>query len=358
MSKFFSKKYAMLEAYVPGEQPKDQQYVKLNTNESPFPPSASVKEAVISEVDKLCLYSDPECTPLIEASAKLFSGSKNELLMTNGSDEILNFAFMAFGDSEHPFVFPDITYGFYPVFAKLNGIPYKEIPLKDDFTIDYRDYLNVNSNIVIANPNAPTGIALPLWQIEKILESNPENIVIIDEAYVDFGGESAVSLIHKYDNLLVTQTFSKSRSMAGARLGFGVANADLIRDLNTIKYSTNPYNVNRMTMIAGYRAIVDNDYYMDNCKKIIDNREFTRHELTKLGFEVLPSCANFLFARNAKIDGEELYLALKERGVLVRHFSKPKIKDFNRITVGTLEQMKVLIENIKNILEEKTNENI
>ncbi len=358
MSKFFSNKYAMLEAYVPGEQPKDQQYVKLNTNESPFPPSPSVKEAVAAEVDKLCLYSDPECTPLVSECASLFGVSRDEVLMTNGSDEILNFAFMAFGDADSPIVFPDISYGFYPVFAKLNGVPYREIPLKDDFTIDYRDYMNVNANVVIANPNAPTGIALPLWQIEDIVKSNPENVVVIDEAYVDFGAESAISLIHKYDNLLVTQTFSKSRSMAGARLGFGIANADLIRDLNTIKYSTNPYNVNRMTMIAGLRAIVDNDYYMNNCKKIIENREYTKSELIKLGFEVLPSSANFLFAKSNKIGGEELYLSLKRRGVLVRHFSKPKITEFNRITIGTKEQMEILIENIKNILKERNNESI
>ena len=353
MSKFFSKKYAMLEAYVPGEQPKDQKYVKLNTNESPFPPSPSVKAAVSDEIDKLCLYSDPECTPLVLECASLFGISRDEVLMTNGSDEILNFAFMAFGDNESPFVFPDISYGFYPVFAKLNGIPYKEIPLKDDFTIDYRDYMGVSANVVIANPNAPTGIALPLWQIEEIVKSNPNNVVVIDEAYVDFGAESAVSLIHKYDNLLVTQTFSKSRSMAGARLGFGIGAADLIRDLNTIKYSTNPYNVNRMTMMAGYRALVDNAYYMDNCKKIIENRAYTEAELKKLGFEVLPSSANFLFARIDKIDGEELYLSLKQRGVLVRHFSKPKIKDFNRITIGMREQMEILIQKIKEILEEK-----
>ncbi len=353
MSKFFSKKYEMLEAYVPGEQPKDQKYVKLNTNESPFPPSPSVKEAVLAEADKLCLYSDPECTPLVSECAKLFGVSRDEVLMTNGSDEILNFAFMAFGDCDAPFVFPDISYGFYPVFARLNGIPYKEIPLKDDFTIDYCDYMNVNANVVIANPNAPTGIALPLWQIEEIVKSNPEHVVVIDEAYVDFGAESAVSLIHKYPNLLVTQTFSKSRSMAGARLGFGIASRDLIRDLNTIKYSTNPYNVNRMTMMAGYRALVDNSYYMDNCKRIIENREYTENELKKLAFEVLPSSANFVFAKSNKIGGEELYLSLKSRGVLVRHFSKSKIKDFNRMTIGTREQMEILIEKIKEILKEK-----
>jgi len=353
MSKFFSHKYDALEAYVPGEQPKDQKYIKLNTNESPFPPSQSVKEAVACEVDKLCLYSDPECTPPVNECAKVYGVQPSEVLMGNGSDEILNFAFMAFGDESHPYVFPDISYGFYSVFAKLNNIPYKEIPLKDDFTVDYRDYLDVKSNIVIANPNAPTGIALPLWQIEEIVKSNPGNVVVIDEAYVDFGAESAVSLVHKYDNLLVTETFSKSRSMAGARLGFAIGNEALIKDLNTIKYSTNPYNVNRMTMMAGYRALVDNEYYMNNCKKIVENREYTKSELMKLGFEVLPSSANFLFAKSSMISGEELYISLKREGVLVRHFSKQKIAEYNRITIGTREQMETLIQKIKLILEVK-----
>ena len=272
--------------------------------------------------------------------------------MTNGSDEILNFAFMAFCDEDHPILFPDITYGFYPVFADLNGIPYREIPLKADFTIDYRDYLNVRTNIVIANPNAPTGIALPLWQIEEIVKSNPDNVVIIDEAYVDFGAESAVSLISKYDNLLVTQTFSKSRSMAGARLGFGIGNADLIRDLNTVKYSTNPYNVNRMTMAAGVAALRDNDYYMQNCEKIQKTREFTKKALAEMGFSVLNSSANFLFAKSDRIGGEALYLALKEKGILVRHFKKEAIKDYNRITVGTEAEMNIFLSAVKDILKE------
>lgn len=350
MTKFFSKKYSSLKAYVPGEQPKDQKYIKLNTNESPFPPSDSVIRAVSEEASKLQLYSDPECTALVEKCASIYGVNKNQVLMTNGSDEILNFAFMAFCDENHPIVFPDITYGFYPVFAKLNGIPYKEIPLKDDFTIDYRDYLSVNANIVIANPNAPTGIALPLSEIEMIVKSNPNHVVIIDEAYVDFGAESAVKLTDKYDNLLVTATFSKSRSMAGARLGFGIGSSGLISDLNTIKYSTNPYNVNRMTMAAGCAAFGDNDYYMDNCKIIEANREFTKTELKKIGFSVLDSKANFVFATNDKIAGEELYLKLKSKGILVRHFKNDRIKNYVRITIGTREDMETLIHKIKSIL--------
>jgi len=353
MSRFFSSKYDALEAYVPGEQPRDRKYIKLNTNESPFPPSPSVISAVTDEASLLRLYSDPESKRLTESCAALCGVEPDCVLMTNGSDEILNFAFMAFCDKDHPIAFPEISYGFYPVFAKLNGIPYKEIPLRDDFSIDYRDYVGIGMNIVIANPNAPTGIAMPLAEIEEILKSNPENIVIIDEAYVDFGAESSIALLSKYDNLIVTQTFSKSRSMAGARLGFGVSSPDIIRDLNTIKYSTNPYNVNRMTLAAGCAAICDNKYYMDNCRIIIENREWTTCALRELGFSVLDSSANFIFAKTDRIGGEELYLRLKEMGILIRHFKKEAIKDYNRITIGTKEEMMALIDAVSEILERK-----
>ena len=353
MSRFFSNKFSKLEAYVPGEQPKDMKYVKLNTNESPYPPSPSVIEAATKEAGKLQLYSDPECAPLNEALASLFGVDKRCVITTNGSDEVLNFAFMAFCDEAHPIAFPDITYGFYPVFANLNGIPYEEIPLKEDFSVDYRDYVGIGKNVVIANPNAPTGLALTLSEVEEIVASNPDNIVIIDEAYVDFGAESAIPLTKKYNNLIVTGTFSKSRSLAGARLGFGIACEELISDLNTIKYSTNPYNVNRMTIMAGYRAVCDNDYYMENCKRIIDTREYTKEGLEALGFDVLSSKANFLFARSERIDGGELYLALKARGILIRHFTKARIKEFNRITIGTREEMDTLLCAISEILKEK-----
>ena len=249
MSRFFTDKYSKLVPYTPGEQPKDMNYIKLNTNESPFPPSSEVSEAVKNEATKLQLYCDPVCTELTSKIAELHNVDFNEVLATNGSDEILNFAFMAFCDEKHPIVFADITYGFYSVFADLNNIPYEIIPLKDDFSIDIKDYIGINKNIVIANPNAPTGKYLEKADIEKIVASNKNNIVIIDEAYIDFGGESASTLVHKYDNLLVTGTFSKSRSLAGGRLGFGIGNKDLIADLNTIKYSTNPYNVNRLTQV-------------------------------------------------------------------------------------------------------------
>ncbi len=352
MSRFFSQKYSTLVPYTPGEQPKDMKYVKLNTNESPYLPSKGVFDAVKSEAERLHLYSDPECYVLTQKIADLYGVDKSEVLVTNGSDEVLNFAFMAFCDSERGIVFPDITYGFYPVFAKINNIKYREIPLKDDFTIDVNDYIGINENIVIANPNAPTGICLSLEQIEKIVKSNPENVVIVDEAYIDFGGESAVNLTKKYDNLLVTMTFSKSRSMAGGRIGFGIGNKALINDLNTIKYSTNPYNVNRLSQIAGAVAIDDNEYYMDNCKQIIKTREYTVSELKKIGFDILESKANFIFAKHDKIQGEHLYKRLKENGVLVRHFSKDRIKDYNRITIGTMEQMDILIQKVISILEE------
>ena len=353
MSRFFSEKYAALEPYTPGEQPRDMKYIKLNTNESPFPPSESVIQAAEREARRLQLYSDPEVTELMCEAERVFGVPRDMILMTNGSDEILNFAFMAFSDASHPLVFPDITYGFYPVFARLGGIPYREIPLKEDFSIDYRDYLSVGANVVIANPNAPTGMALSLDEIEEIVKSNPDNVVIIDEAYVDFGAESAISLTGKYDNLLVTGTFSKSRSLAGARLGFGIGNKELIRDLNTIKYSTNPYNVNRMTAAAGAAALRDNEYYMQNCERIKENREYTKEALNALGFRVLPSKANFLFAESDRIDGEELYLALKSQGILVRHFKKERIKNFNRITIGTKEEMQAFVKAAADILKDR-----
>ena len=353
MSRFFSSKYSKLIPYTPGEQPKDMEYVKLNTNESPYAPSENVYEAVKKEAEKLHLYSDPEAKIITEKIAKRYGVDKDMVLVTNGSDEVLNFAFMAYGNTEKEMLFPEISYGFYPVFADLNGVKYRQVPLKDDFTIDPNDYIGKNTTVVIANPNAPTGLALSLAQIEEIVKSSPNNVVVIDEAYVDFGAESCVELVHKYENLLVTMTFSKSRSMAGARIGFGIGSKAIINDLNTIKYSTNPYNVNRISQVAGACAIDSDSYYMDNCKKIIENREYTKKELEKMGFFVLDSRANFLFAKSDKISGEELYLKLKENGVLVRHFKAEKIKDFNRITIGTKAQMDIFLGKTKEILEAK-----
>ena len=357
MSRFFTKRLEKLTPYTPGEQPRDMQYIKLNTNESPYPPSPAVIEAATAEAGKLQLYSDPTCREITDKLASLYGVAPEQVILTNGSDEVLNFAFMAFADEEHPLVFPEITYGFYPVFAELNRIPYTEIPLKEDFSVDYRDYMNLGGKTggctaVIANPNAPTGLCLTLAEIEEIVRSNPNGVVVIDEAYVDFGAESAVALVDKYDNLLVTQTFSKSRSLAGARLGFGIGNKALISDLHTVRYSTNPYNVNRMTAAAGHAALCDNDYYMQNCRTIMENRDYTTAALRELGFEVLPSLTNFVFAKSDKIGGEALYLELKRRGILVRHFGKASITDYNRITIGTKEQMEAFISTVKTILEE------
>jgi len=350
MSKFLSKKYAKLSPYTPGEQPQDMKYIKLNTNESPFPPSEKAQKYAAEAAAKMQLYPDPECRALTEKIAEMCNLSFENVLVTNGSDEILNFAFMAFCDDEHPAVFPDISYGFYPVFASLNSIPYTEIPLCEDFTIDITKYFNAPGMVVIANPNAPTGIALSISQVEEIVKNNPENVVVIDEAYVDFGAESALSLIPKYENLLVTQTFSKSRSMAGARLGFGAANAALIQDMNTVKYSTNPYNINRMTMAAGLGVLEDEEYTRKNCLTVSKNREYTKCELEKLGFEMTKSLANFIFIRHPDFDGKYLYEQLKARGVLVRHFNKPRLSEYLRVTIGSRDEMDAFLKTLSDII--------
>mgnify|MGYP003571364354 CR=1 FL=1 len=356
MSKYFSEKYASLTPYTPGEQPKDKKYVKLNTNESPFAPTPKAQEYAALATKELNLYPDPDCSILREKMASLYGVDKDEVVIVNGSDEILNFAFMSYCDDKNPAAFADITYGFYKVFAQINNIPYIEIPLNENYEINVDDYIGINKTIFIANPNAPTGICLPLSDIEKIVSSNPNNVVIVDEAYIDFGGDSAVKLIKKYDNLLVTQTFSKSRSMAGARLGMGFANKKIIQDINTIRYSTNPYNVNRMTMMAGIGTIEDNEIVINNCNQIIKNREFLTSELKMLGFNVLDSKANFVFASHDKCNGKYLYKKLKEKGVLVRYFDKDRLRDYVRITIGSIEQIEILIKKIKEIFEEASNE--
>jgi histidinol-phosphate aminotransferase len=354
MSIYLSKKYDKLTPYTPGEQPKERKYTKLNTNESPFPPSEKARKMAAEAAESLQLYSDPECRRLTQMIADLYSVDYDQVLCTNGSDEILNFAFMAFCDAEHPAVFPDITYGFYSVFAELNGVPYEKMPLGEDFSVNVEDYIGVGKTVFIANPNAPTGIFLPISEIERIVASNPNTVVVVDEAYVDFGGESAIPLIQKYNNLLVAQTFSKSRSMAGARLGFGVGSKELIADLNMIKYSTNPYNINSMTMAAGIGTLEDEEYTRANCAEIIKNREYTVRELEKLGFSMTDSMANFIFAKHERIDGGDIYRELRACGVLVRHFESPRISQYNRITVGSREQMDILLGALAEIVEENS----
>ena len=349
MSRFVNAHVGQMESYTPGEQPRDKKYIKLNTNESPYPPSRGVIEAVNREaVEDLRLYSDPTALDLKKAIGGLYGKKPCEVFISNGSDDILNFAFMAYGHLGA--VYSDITYGFYKVYAKLHGAVSTVIPLLPDMTQDKSGYIRSGSFVVIANPNAPTGEFIPLCEIEKIVAANKDGVVLVDEAYVDFGGESAVPLTEKYDNLLVVCTYSKSRSMAGARLGFAIGNKELIGDLEKIKYSTNPYNVNRLTLTMGIAAVSDDAYYKENCKKIIKTREYTAKELEKVGFEVLPSKANFIFAKSPDIGGKELYLALKEKGILVRHFDSERIKEYNRITIGSYDEMVQFIKTVKEII--------
>lgn len=351
MSKFLNQRYQTLEVYTPGEQPQDMVYIKLNTNESPYPAAPQVVDAIgRTELENLRLYSDPESKPLVRKLAEVYGVGPENVFVSNGSDDILNFAFMAFSGEPGKAVFPDITYGFYQVYADLYQIEAKLLPLDEAFAIDYRQYCGQDCMVVLANPNAQVGRTLPLWQMEQIIATNPDHVVVVDEAYVDFGAESCVPLVEKYPNLLVVQTFSKSRSLAGARLGFAIASKELIEDLNRIKFSTNPYNVNRLTMAAGVAALEAETYYKENCQKIMEARAYTTEALSELGFTVIPSQANFVFAAHPDCDGETIYRELKKRGILVRHFSSPRIKNFNRITIGTMEQMRTMVSAVKQIL--------
>ena len=349
MSRFLNQQYQSLEAYTPGEQPRDQQYIKLNTNESPYPPAPSVVEAMTAEqVELLRLYSDPTAKNLKEKLAGLYGVKPENVFVSNGSDEVLNFAFMAFGGGG--VVFPDISYGFYEVYAELYGINAEKIPLEADFSVDYQKYCGKNKMVVIANPNAPTGMTIPVWQIEEIVKTNPDAVVLIDEAYVDFGGETCLPLIAKYDNLLVTRTFSKSRCLAGGRLGYAFGSPAVIADLEKIKYSTNPYNINRLTLLLGEKTVEAEGYYQEKCREIEETRAWTTAQLKELGFTVLPSKANFIFVKTDKMDGGELYKTLKTRGILVRHFTNPRICQFNRVTIGTREQMQTFVNTVKEVL--------
>ena len=352
MSRFLSPTLSAVTPYTPGEQPQDQQYIKLNTNESPYLPSPAVVAAVSeAEVEKLRLYSDPACADLLTAAAAHFGLQPEQIMPGNGSDENLFFALRAFCDADHPLAYADITYGCYGVWCGLMHIPSHIIPLKEDFTLDPKDYYGLNQTIVLANPNAPTGIALPRAEIEGILKANPNNVVIVDEAYVDFGGESCVPLIDRYENLLVVQTFSKSRQLAGARLGLAMGNAKLIADLNRVKFSLNPYNINRLTLKAGQAALEDSAYFEKTRAAIMDTRAWTMQQLTDRGFTVLDSRANFVFASTERINGGVLYKKLKKNGILVRHFDAPRIENWLRITIGTPEQMQALMDAVDKILE-------
>lgn len=351
MSRYLKEELQVLRAYTPGEQPQDQAYIKLNTNESPYPPAPSVAAAITrQEVEQLRLYSDPTGAELKEKLAGLYGVEPENVFLSNGSDEVLNFAFLAFG--AEGVAYPDISYGFYPVFAQLYQLDAVEIPLKEDFTVDYRDYCGIGRMVVLANPNAPTGRSIPVAEIRQICQTNPDHVVLIDEAYVDFGGETALPLVQEFDNLLVTRTFSKSRCLAGGRLGYAFGSRALIEDLEKIKYSTNPYNLDRLTLRLGVATVEAEDYYREKCAAICRTRQWTAGQLEALGFQVLPSLTNFLFAKTEAMDGEVLYQALKARGILVRHFSNPRICQYNRITIGTQAQMEQLVQTLKEVLYE------
>ena len=352
MSKFLSPTLAAVTPYTPGEQPQDQQYIKLNTNESPYLPSPAVIAAVSEhEVEKLRLYSDPACADLLKAAAAHFGLQPEQIMPGNGSDENLFFALRAFCDADHPLAYADITYGCYGVWCGLMHIPSHIIPLKEDFTLDPKDYYGLNQTIVLANPNAPTGIALPRAEIEGILKANPNNVVIVDEAYVDFGGESCVPLIDRYENLLVVQTFSKSRSLAGMRIGYAFGNPELIKYLNDVKYSFNSYTMDRTTIAAGVASMEDKAYFEECCHKIITTREWTKAELRRLGFSFQDSRSNFIFATHESCPAKELFAALREKHIYVRYFPKDRIDNHLRITIGTDEEMKKLVEFLTEYLQ-------
>ncbi|MCK0154997.1 histidinol-phosphate transaminase [Alcanivorax sp. S6407] len=352
MSKYWSDFVHQLEPYVPGEQPKMSKLVKLNTNEHPLGPSPKVLEVIRGEADeRLRLYPDPDSSQLKEAIASYYGVQRDQVFVGNGSDEVLAHLFLGFFKQDKPLLFPDITYSFYKVYCGLYQIDYEAVPLDGELAIAVDDYLKPNGGIIFPNPNAPTGRLLPLSEIERLLQANTESLVVVDEAYIDFGGESAISLINRYPNLLVTQTLSKSRSLAGLRIGLAVGDAALIDGLNRIKDSFNSYPLDRIAIAAGAAAFEDREWFDKGCELVISQRDWLDGELDKRGFESLPSAANFLFTRHPQHSGESLAKGLREQGVIVRHFGKPeRIADYLRITVGTPEQNQALIETLDTLL--------
>ena len=348
MSKFWSQVVRELEPYVPGEQPQIDGLIKLNTNESPYPPSPEVIKLMTHDaIDRLRLYPDPNSKKLKNTIATYYGVAAEQVFVGNGSDEVLALAFMAFFQQDKPLLFPDISYSFYPVYCKLFGIDYKTPALRDDFTINFADYSPKNGGIIFPNPNAPTAIGKSLADIEVLLQKNTESVVIVDEAYIDFGGETAISLVNKYPNLLVVQTLSKSRSLAGMRVGFAVGNIDLITALDRVKNSFNSYPLDRLAEAATVAAFEDDTYFKACRDKIVATRGWTVKELEALGFNVLPSQANFVFAKPAGNNAAELAQKLREQKILVRYFSAPRINEFLRITIGTDDQMQCMIDVLK-----------
>ncbi len=351
MSRFWSPIVHRLSPYTPGEQPKQGNLVKLNTNENPYGPSQRVIEAIQGELgDGLRLYPDPSAALLRQAAADYYGLKPQQVFAGNGSDEVLAHLFCALFQHDRPLLFPDITYSFYPVYCQLYGIDYETVPLDDDFALLVDDYLRPNGGIIFPNPNAPTGRLLSLDDIERLLRSNTESAVVVDEAYIDFGGESAVSLIDRYPNLLVIQTFSKSRALAGMRIGLALGDEQLIDGLERVKDSFNSYPMDRLAIVAGVAALKDEAYFRESCQRVIDSRQQLTTALHDLGLEVLPSSANFLFVRHSQHDAAELAAALRERGIVVRHFKLPRIDQHLRITVGTAEDNREFLNTLQQLI--------
>jgi len=339
--------------YVPGEQPLNGDVIKLNTNECPYPPAPGVKKkAAAFSSDQLRLYPDPDASELTDALAEYYHVSSEQVFVGVGSDDVLSMSFLTFFNTGKPILFPDITYSFYDVWADLYRIPYQILPLDADLRIRPEDYMIPNGGVVIANPNAPTGLMAPVSEIEAIIRANQDVVVIVDEAYVDFGGESVLPLLKKYENLLVVQTFSKSRAMAGMRIGFAIGNRKLIRYLKDAKFSFNSYTMNRPSLEMGIEAVKDDAYFTEICRRIVDTRERVKEELVQLGFHFPESSANFLFASHESVPAKDLFEALKENGIFVRYFNKPRIDNYLRITIGTDQQMDQLITFLKTYLSE------
>ncbi|MCR5216178.1 MAG: histidinol-phosphate transaminase [Lachnospiraceae bacterium] len=336
--------------YTPGEQPKQKNVVKLNTNENPYPPAPAVAKKLQEIVyDDFRKYPDPNASVLVDAIATYYGVGKDQVFVGVGSDDVISMAFLTFFNSEKPVLFPDISYSFYSVWADVYKIPYKQPALDANFQLVKEDYMKENGGIIFPNPNAPTSIAVGLDVIEEIVKANSDVVVIVDEAYVDFGAKSALELVEKYDNLLVVQTFSKSRSMAGMRIGFAIGQPELIKAMNDVKFSINSYTMNRPSLELGVLAIEDDAYFKETCKKIVATREWTMKELTRLGFTMFDSKANFVFATHATVPAKEIFEALRENGIFVRYFNAPRIDNYLRITIGTDEEMRTLV----NFLEKK-----
>lgn len=351
MSKYWSRFVHDLVPYTPGEQPKLTNLVKLNTNENPYGPSPKALEAMQAAVsDDLRLYPDPNCDQLKQAIARYYQVETSQVFVGNSSDEVLAHTFCALLQQDKPLLFPDISYSFYPVYCGLYGIDYKTVPLQSDFSINVNDYQQANGGIIFPNPNAPTGIALSLAEIEEILQANPDSAVVVDEAYVDFGAETAVALVDRYPQLLVVQTVSKSRSLAGLRVGLAIGNAELIEALERVKNSFNSYPLDRIALAGASAAFDDVAWFEQTRKAIIASRETLNVELKKLGFDVLPSQANFVFATHAQHDAAKLTAELRQRSVIVRYFNLPRIDQYLRITIGTEEQNQQLISALQEIL--------